>query len=317
MCFKNGVYTGGNSLYERFTTPTTFRAENAYRAVLQNNSRAVSLFGARNMVFEGFEFRHTGPGAAALVIQVQMADLLTWSEDVVFRNNVMHDSWNNDILKINNGARRITVEGNVFYNQTGSDEHMDVNSVTDVVIQDNIFFNDFAGSGRPNANDTSSFIVMKDSNQGDDGQIGADRITVRRNVFLNWEGIGGSIFVLIGEDGKAIVFGGAPNLGFSIANGDSQFNPLSLVEGSWPGAGDVVVDASTADREDLKLGQTIGVQLDEQLAHADARSPATSPRACARRRGDRERVFTCPLRRRTGATPSSRRSAPGRRSAVP
>ncbi|HET9316197.1 MAG TPA: Calx-beta domain-containing protein [Vicinamibacteria bacterium] len=202
VCFKNGVYTGGNSLYERFAVPTTFRAENAYRAVLQNNSRALSLFGARNMVFEGFEFRHTGPGAAALVIQVQMADLLTWSEDVVFRNNVMHDSWNNDILKINNGARRITVEGNVFYNQTGSDEHMDVNSVTDVVIQDNIFFNDFTGSGRPNANDTSSFIVMKDSNQGDDGQIGADRITVRRNVFLGWEGSGGSNFVLIGEDGN-------------------------------------------------------------------------------------------------------------------
>ena len=202
VCFRNGVYTGGNSLYERFTVPTTFRAENTYRAVLQNSGTAMSLFGARNMVFEGFEIRHSGPGAGALVVQVQMSDADDWSEDVVFRNNVFHDSWNNDILKINNGARRITVEGNVFYNQTGSDEHMDVNSVTDVVIQDNIFFNDFAGSGRVNANDTSSFIVMKDSNAGDDGQIGADRITVRRNVFLNWEGGTGSNFVLIGEDGQ-------------------------------------------------------------------------------------------------------------------
>jgi hypothetical protein len=135
------------------------------------------------------------------VVQVQM-DGVNWSEDVVFRNNVFHDSWNNDILKINNGARFVTVEGNVFYNQTGSDEHMDVNSVTDVVIQDNVFFNDFAGSGRPNNNDTSSFIVMKDSNAADDGQIGADRITVRRNVFLNWEGSPGSNFVLVGEDGN-------------------------------------------------------------------------------------------------------------------
>jgi hypothetical protein len=200
VCFKNGVYTGSNSLYERFTAPTTFRSENTYRAILQNSGTAVSLFGARNMVFEGFELRHTGPGSGALVVQVQM-DGVNWSEDVVFRNNVFHDSWNNDILKINNGARFITVEGNVFYNQTGSDEHMDVNSVTDVVIQDNIFFNDFAGSGRPNNNDTSSFIVMKDSNAVDDGQIGADRITVRRNVFLNWEGSTGSNFVLIGEDG--------------------------------------------------------------------------------------------------------------------
>ena len=42
---------------------------------------------------------------------------------------------------------------------------------------------------------------------------------------------------LIGDDGKAIVYGGAPNLGFSIANGDSPFNPLTLVEGAWPKAG--------------------------------------------------------------------------------
>jgi hypothetical protein len=202
VCFRDGVYTGGNSLYERFTVPTTFRAENAYRAVLQNGGTVITMFGGRNHVYEGFEFRHSGPGARALVVQVQMSDTDDWSEDVVFRNNIFHDSFNNDILKINNGARDITVEGNVFYNQSGSDEHMDVNSVTDVVIQDNIFFNDFAGSGRVNGNDTSSFIVMKDSNQDDDGQIGADRITVRRNVFLNWEGGTGSNFVLIGEDGN-------------------------------------------------------------------------------------------------------------------
>jgi hypothetical protein len=202
VSFKDGVYTGGHSLYERFATTTTFRAANAYRAVLQNNSRALSVFGGRNMVFEGFEFRHTGPGAAGLVVQVQQ-DGVNWAEDIVFRNNVFHDSFNNDLLKINNGARRITVEGNVFYNQSGSDEHIDVNSVTDVEIRDNVFFNDFAGSGRTNLNDTSSFIVIKDSNAGDDGQIGSERITVRRNVFLNWQGSTGSNFVLVGEDGQA------------------------------------------------------------------------------------------------------------------
>ncbi len=199
--FKDGVYSGPNSLYERFPTRTTFRAENLYKAILQNSGTAVSLFGARNMTFEGLRFRHSGSGASALVVQVQQ-DGVDWSEDIVFRDNVLHDSWNNDILKINNGARRVTVEGNVFYNQSGSDEHMDVNSVTDVVIQDNIFFNDFAGSGRPNGNNTASFIVIKDSNGSDDGQIGSERITVRRNVFLNWEGSTGSNFVLVGEDGN-------------------------------------------------------------------------------------------------------------------
>ena len=64
----------------------------------------------------------------------------------------------------------------------------------------------------------------------------------------------------IGEDGKAVVYGGAPNLGFSIANGDSQFNPLTLVAGSWPGSGEVVVDESTADKEHFAVGQEVGVQ---------------------------------------------------------
>ena len=67
---------------------------------------------------------------------------------------------------------------------------------------------------------------------------------------------------LIGDDGKAIVYGGAPNLGFSIANGNSVFNPLTLIDGKWPGPGEVVIDQSTVDKEKLKLGETIGVQGD-------------------------------------------------------
>jgi putative ABC transport system permease protein len=65
---------------------------------------------------------------------------------------------------------------------------------------------------------------------------------------------------LIGSDNKAIVYGGAPNLGFSIANGDSQFNPLTLVEGAWPSGNEVVIDGSTADKEGFKVGDTVGVQ---------------------------------------------------------
>jgi putative ABC transport system permease protein len=65
---------------------------------------------------------------------------------------------------------------------------------------------------------------------------------------------------LIGKDGKAIVFGGAPNLGFSVDPSQPQFNSLTLVDGDWPGAGEVVIDESTADKKDLKVGDTIGVQ---------------------------------------------------------
>jgi len=73
---------------------------------------------------------------------------------------------------------------------------------------------------------------------------------------------------LIGKDGKAIVYGGAPNLGFSIADGASRFNPLQLVSGAWPKGNEVVIDKSTASKEHFTIGQVVGVQADgpvEQL----------------------------------------------------
>jgi putative ABC transport system permease protein len=67
---------------------------------------------------------------------------------------------------------------------------------------------------------------------------------------------------LIGDDGKAIVSGGAPNLGFSIADGESPFNPLTLVDGAWPGPNEVAIDKETAADEGFEVGQTIGVQAE-------------------------------------------------------
>ncbi|MBM2822976.1 MAG: hypothetical protein HW413_1722 [Thermoleophilia bacterium] len=67
---------------------------------------------------------------------------------------------------------------------------------------------------------------------------------------------------LIGDDGKVVVSGGAPNFGFSIANGDSPFNPLTLIDGDWPGPNQVVVDKETAADQDFEVGETIGVQAE-------------------------------------------------------
>ena len=67
---------------------------------------------------------------------------------------------------------------------------------------------------------------------------------------------------LIGDDGKAVVYGGAPNLGFSISNPGSPFNPLTLIDGGWPGPNEVVVDKETAAKEDFEVGETIGVQVE-------------------------------------------------------
>jgi putative ABC transport system permease protein len=67
---------------------------------------------------------------------------------------------------------------------------------------------------------------------------------------------------LIGDDGKAVVYGGAPNLGFSIADGDSVFNPLMLTEGDWPGPDEIAIDRTTASKEGFELGEEIGVQAE-------------------------------------------------------
>ena len=60
--------------------------------------------------------------------------------------------------------------------------------------------------------------------------------------------------------GKTIAFGGAPNLGFSVVGG-SQFNPLTLVTGTWPHGDEVVIDSGTASKKHLHAGDTIGVQV--------------------------------------------------------
>jgi hypothetical protein len=203
---RPGTYAGRVRLRGTFAQGVTVRSETPYQARLRHDSTVVTCFYGQGITLEGFDIAHDGPGAGGLVIQIQdLIDEPGGSEFVsriTLRNNVLHDSYNNDILKINNGAGNILVEGNLFYNQEGSDEHIDVNSVTDVVIQDNVFFNDFAGSGRPNNNDTSSYIVIKDSNADDDTNLGSEHITVRRNVFFNWEGSTGQGFVRAGEDGQ-------------------------------------------------------------------------------------------------------------------
>ncbi|WP_420645620.1 hypothetical protein [Candidatus Leptofilum sp.] len=202
---KPGMYNGRIRIRGTFPTGVTVRSEVPYQAILQNNDRVITAYahsnGVEGITIEGFEIRHDGPGAAPLVVHIDGGGDGS-VRHITIRNNILHDSYDNDILKINNATHDILVEGNIFYNQTGSDEHIDVNSVEDVIIQDNVFFNDFGGSGRSNPNNTGSYIVIKDSNAGDDMFVGNDRITVRRNVFFNWAGSTGSNFVLIGEDGQ-------------------------------------------------------------------------------------------------------------------
>jgi putative ABC transport system permease protein len=65
---------------------------------------------------------------------------------------------------------------------------------------------------------------------------------------------------LIGENGKVISFGGAPHLGFSVDPSQSRFNSLTLVDGAWPGNGEVVVDRSTARKKNIEVGDRIRIE---------------------------------------------------------
>jgi hypothetical protein len=201
-----GDYFGRVRIRGTFATGVNIRSEVPYMARLRNDGTVITAYthpdGCSGITIEGFDIAHDGPGAGALVVHLD-ADGAGDVSHITLRNNIVHDSYNNDILKINNGISDIVVERNLFYNQQGSDEHIDINSAANIIVRDNIFMNDFVGSGRTNENNTSSYIVVKDSNGASDRYLGSRNISIRRNIFLNWEGSSGSNFLLLGEDGQS------------------------------------------------------------------------------------------------------------------
>jgi hypothetical protein len=202
---RPGTYQGKVDLRGSFTQGVLIQSEVPYQARLRNHETVVTGFYGQGITLQGFDIAHDGAGAGKYVIQIQdLRGDLPGAADPVSRitlsNNILHDSYNNDIIKVNNGATHVTIEGNIFYNQSGPDSHIDANGVSDIIIQDNIFFNDFAGSGRQNSNDTGSYIVIKDSLVGVDAFVGSQNIIVRRNVLLNWEGLKNNTFIVVGED---------------------------------------------------------------------------------------------------------------------
>ncbi|HEY5160244.1 MAG TPA: ABC transporter permease, partial [Gaiellaceae bacterium] len=67
-------------------------------------------------------------------------------------------------------------------------------------------------------------------------------------------GVGSASCSIVGKNGKVISTGGAPNLGFSVDPSVPELNTLSLVSGSWPKAGEVVIDKTAASKGDYKTG---------------------------------------------------------------
>lgn len=200
-----GTYSSRVRLDQQFANGIVIRSTQPYQARLRYNAGAVVIcYTCRGVTLEGFDIAHAGNNTGGLVVHIQ--DLLgafngsnngsdAVVSNVTLRNNIIHDSTDNDLLKINNGAQDILVEGNMFYNQAGSDEHIDINSTIGVTVQDNVFFNSVSQAT------TSSFIVIKDSNGTNDTVLGAQDTLVRRNIFFNWQGNDAQSFIRVGEDG--------------------------------------------------------------------------------------------------------------------
>jgi hypothetical protein len=202
LIIKAGVYAENIKISKAFDRGLLFKSETPYLATLTSNQRVLALIkNASNIVVEGFEITHNSPQAKPLVVHIDGWGRNT-VKNITLRNNIIHDSYNNDLLKINHGAENIIVECNMFYNQGDSDEHIDINSVANVTVRDNVFFNDFQKSNRIITKKSSSFIVIKDSNNNEDRFLGAENITIKRNIFFNWQGSHGQGFILVGEDGK-------------------------------------------------------------------------------------------------------------------
>jgi hypothetical protein len=198
---RPGTYQGQIDLRRHFDKGVTIQAEIPYQTRLRHNDAIIACYFCRGITVSGMDISHNGPGAERYLVQIQdVLDNGTGGRNVTLRNNILHDSYNNDILKINNGAQDVLIEGNIFYNQSNLDEHIDITSAFNITIQDNIFFNDFEGSGRPNYNNTAGFILMKDVDGNDDGNLGAHDINIRRNIFLNWAGNDGDGFITMGDN---------------------------------------------------------------------------------------------------------------------
>jgi Right handed beta helix region len=197
IVFLDGLY-GPQDIRRTCRRRVTIRAQNSYRACWASSAarhRVFFAYGAGNFTVSGFEMRGAPGSEVEYLVQITLPE----SHDILLENNVIHDGYVNDLIKVNDGAHHVVIRGNVFYNQPRvGDEHLDINTVHDITIENNVFFNDFAASGRPVTNATHPFVLIKNS-----GATPTSRdFIVRGNVFLNWQGTSDQPYLLLGEDAK-------------------------------------------------------------------------------------------------------------------
>ncbi|MGA2063958.1 MAG: right-handed parallel beta-helix repeat-containing protein [Thermoguttaceae bacterium] len=195
----DGLYEQTQSVGRRFSKACTVRAENPYRARLRGpagQNRVLYCYGASHVTFRGLEMSGSGGTRGEYLVHVGAK-----SDHMSFDDCIIHDCYNNDLVKVNDLAQRVVFRNCVFFNQTdhGGDQHLDINTVTDITVEDSILLNDYSGSGRRSVNQSQGFVVVK--NSGSTPNV-TRRIAFRRNIFLAWDGKPDQAFLLLGEDGK-------------------------------------------------------------------------------------------------------------------
>jgi hypothetical protein len=197
---KDGLYAGFFMPVRAFTTPCTIKAEHPYKARFtgrDGSNRAMYIEKLSMAVFDGLQIVGNGAEQGDYLVQIASED----AHHLVFQNCIFHDSYKNDLLKVNHFCNCIRFSNCLFFNPNnhGGDELFDINTVKNIIVEDSILFNDYTGSGREEKNRSHSFVVIKNSEDKPDV---TQYVTFRRNIFLNWSGLPDQAYLLLGEDDK-------------------------------------------------------------------------------------------------------------------
>lgn len=238
---KDGIYNGFTLQDEvyRFEYPCVIQSENPYKAKFRGNSRVFSIYDASNITFSGFEIYGEGVDTVPVKGTEYIIHISNYTtRNIKFENCIIHDSYNNDMVKINVHPRNITFSNCIFYNQCprGGDQFFDIIGAANVVIEKSIFFNHYESSGRggifpSNKNippeeflkRSQGFILVKnmtDNNRGTD-------ITIRKNIFFNWTGKPDACFIILGEGSSSASFIHYQAENIQIENNLFLYNPYN------------------------------------------------------------------------------------------